>query len=192
MPQSWPAESTERRAIDAVRAQALAGGLPVAAFWLGLGGLRGQLLLASQGIAASLVAAPAHVPDIEAEAPELLTPLLDLIWAHRAQDDAATRLIAGTLACACFGSRHLWQDLGLQGRAEVSGLLTHYAPALAAGNTRGLKWKRYLFETLGERLGRPGLRPPHCEGCEDFDLCFGSHATTPTTLIYPSRRGSTK
>lgn len=178
MPQSWPSDAAERRAIDAVRALALAGDLPAAAFWLGLGGSRGQLLLASPGFSAPLTAAPAH----EAEAPELLTPLLDLIWTHRARGDAATRLIAGTLAYACFGRRHLWQDLGLQGRAEVSRLLLRYAPALAAGNTRGIRWKRYLFERLGTQLGRPGLRPPYCEGCENFDLCFGA-ASGPQAVL---------
>jgi len=82
--------------------------------------------------------------------------------------------MAATVAGACFGARHLWQDIGLAGRQEVSALLARHFPALAAGNTRNLKWKRYLFLRLGQELGAPDLRPPRCDGCEDFDLCFGT------------------
>ena len=44
--------------------------------------------------------------------------------------------------------------------------------ALAAGNERYLKWKRYLFLTLGQRLGEVDLRPPKCGRCDEFAKCF--------------------
>ncbi|MDM7457098.1 MAG: nitrogen fixation protein NifQ [Tepidimonas sp.] len=59
-----------------------------------------------------------------------------------------------------FGTRHLWQELGLAGRPEVSRLLRLCFPDLAARNTPDLKWKRFLFQALGEQLGLPSLGFP--------------------------------
>lgn len=44
--------------------------------------------------------------------------------------------------------------------------------SLAAGNVRDLKWKRYLFLTLGQRRGEADLRPPKCDRCDEFAKCF--------------------
>src|SRR5262245_47879785 len=160
-------DSAEHRAIRAVRRHAIEGKLPAAAGWLGLGSGECATLLAKVGIED----APAKADDTEALPPHLAA-LIDLIWTHRVSDDSVTRLMAGTIASACFGSRHLWQDIGLDGRTEVSGLLKHHFTGLAAGNTRDLKWKRYLFLRLGDQLGVDDLRPPRCDGCEDFNLCY--------------------
>lgn len=102
--------------------------------------------------------------------------LADLIDAHR--DTTLQALHAGWLAramaAACFGSRHLWEDLGLTGREDVSALLLHYYPSLHRLNTQDLKWKLFLFKELGMQRGQPGLRPPTCERCENYSLCFPS------------------
>lgn len=37
---------------------------------------------------------------------------------------------------------HLWQDLGLFNRGELSRLLATHFPTLAAGNTQNMKWKK--------------------------------------------------
>jgi hypothetical protein len=105
---------------------------------------------------------------------ELLASLHDLLMSHRADNDAALTVLANALACACFGSHHLWQDLGASGRDEVSRLLEVSFPVLFASNTRNLKWKRHLFLVLGEKLGRQDLRPPKCDNCDSFEGCFGS------------------
>jgi len=56
----------------------------------------------------------------------------------------------------------------------VSRLVRLGFPALAKQNTADLKWKRFLFLALGEQLGRPGLTPPHCDGCDGYAACFGT------------------
>jgi nitrogen fixation protein NifQ len=87
-------------------------------------------------------------------------------------------VLSNVLAWACFGSHHLWQDLGATGRDEVSRLLEVGFPALFASNTRNLKWKRHLFLVLGEQLGREDLRPPRCDDCDNYAACFGGPAPT--------------
>ena len=110
------------------------------------------------------------------QAPALFAPLTELLLAQRAPGlaERPARWLAHALAAASFGSRHLWQDLGLSGRAEVSRLMQLCFPALAQQNTADLKWKRFLFLALGEQLGRPGLTPPHCDGCDGYAACFGT------------------
>lgn len=164
--------AVERRAIAAVITLAVDGSLPPAARWLGLGPAEYARLNHLTDIDDDLDAPP---PDLVAP-PIMLIPLLEMLWAFRANDEPLTRLVAGTIACACFGSRHLWQDLGLSGRQDVSGLLSRHFPALARGNTQALRWKHYLFLRLGDEQGLQDLRPPHCEQCEDFASCFPAPA----------------
>lgn len=100
--------------------------------------------------------------------------LVDLIHTHRntALDPQHTQWLARTLAAACFGSRHLWEDLGLSGREDVSALFQHYFPTLYTLNIQDLKWKNFLFRELGLQRGQPGMRPPTCERCQNYPLCF--------------------
>lgn len=110
------------------------------------------------------------------QAPALFAPLAELLLAQRAPGlaERPARWLAHALAAAGFGSRHLWQDLGLSGRAEVSRLMWLCFPALARQNTADLKWKRFLFLALGKQLGQPDLIPPHCTRCDEHAACFGS------------------
>lgn len=112
----WPSDTEARRAIDGVRRHALEGVLPDAARWLGF--RRGECadLLVRLGLDE-----PGDDEPVcgRSESP-FLRSACSMLWTHRASEDPRTRLMAGTVACACFGSRHLWQDLGLDGREQVS------------------------------------------------------------------------
>ncbi len=108
---------------------------------------------------------------------EWLLPLHRLLLVHRnpgEEDQAALALLAEIFACACMGSHHLWQDLGLSGRDEVSRLMQLAFPELFESNRHELRWKRHLFLCLGESLGRTGLKPPKCDQCELYEGCMGS------------------
>ena len=105
-----------------------------------------------------------------------LLPLHRLLMAHRnpdADDPAALALLADIFACACMGSHHLWQDLGLSGRDDVSRLMQLAFPVLFESNRHELRWKRHLFLCLGQSLGRTGLKPPKCDQCELYESCMG-------------------
>lgn len=112
--------------------------------------------------------------------PWTFSALADLLLSHRTHetaDPAPVRWLAHALAAACHGERHLWQDLGLAGREEVSCLLeTHFGP-LAARNTENLKWKRFLFAELGATQDIADLRPPGCSRCDHLPICFPSEPT---------------
>jgi len=168
-------DDLQRRVLAAVRRHAAEGLLPRAAATVALPADEFESLCR----AVDFTPAPAGpLPASDALPSEHLHDLVALLWAHRADAQPWTRLMAGTLASACFGARHLWQDLGAAGRPEVSALLAQHFPAIAARNVRDLKWKNHLFRCLGEELGIAGLRPPRCTGCDEYSLCFPDAAST--------------
>lgn len=96
-----------------------------------------------------------------------------LLLEHRSRDSEEEIWLAEILAHACLGENHLWEDLGLADRAQLSGLLTrHYAP-LAAKNTGGMRWKKFFYKQLCEREGLNLCRAPSCAVCTEYPVCFG-------------------
>ncbi|WP_052699882.1 nitrogen fixation protein NifQ [Martelella endophytica] len=83
-------------------------------------------------------------------------------------------LMATLVARRAMQDNHLWQDLGLRNRAELSRLLFRHFPALAAGNTQNMKWKKYFYRALCEAEGSVLCTAPTCRQCTDFSDCFGS------------------
>ncbi|MGR8953205.1 MAG: nitrogen fixation protein NifQ [Gammaproteobacteria bacterium] len=84
-----------------------------------------------------------------------------------------TEWLIAIIVAACLGSDHLWQDLGLWSRNDLSSLLWHNFPEMAARNHRDMKWKKFLYKQLCEAEGLYVCRAPSCEVCKDYPLCFG-------------------
>lgn len=112
-------------------------------------------------------------------APPTFHGLVALLTAHgvATTDAARTGWLAHAIAAACHGERHLWQDLGMAGREDVSHLLETCFRPLFLRNTQNLKWKRFLFAELGKAQGKPDLRPPGCSECDHLPICFPPSAT---------------
>lgn len=81
--------------------------------------------------------------------------------------------MAQAVAVACLGDHHLWQDLGLGSRAELSALMRQWFPALVARNHGDMKWKKFLYRQLCEREQILICKSPSCAVCEDHPACFG-------------------
>ena len=78
------------------------------------------------------------------------------------------------IVAACLGSNHLWQDLGLWSRNDLSDMLGSCFPQLRALNSKDMKWKKFLYKQLCETEGIYVCRAPNCEVCKDYQQCFGS------------------
>jgi nitrogen fixation protein NifQ len=76
------------------------------------------------------------------------------------------------VAMGCLGNDHLWQDLGLWSRPQLSALMKINFPTLAARNTKDMKWKKFLYKQLCEAEGIYVCRAPSCEVCTDYAKCF--------------------
>lgn len=96
-----------------------------------------------------------------------------LLTYFRVSELIESEWVATILVAGCLGSDHLWQDLGLWSRSELSGLMSYNFPELAARNSKDMKWKKFLYKQLCEMEGLYLCRAPSCEVCQDYGHCFG-------------------
>ncbi len=82
--------------------------------------------------------------------------------------------VIGVIVAGSLGSDHLWQDLGLWSRSQLSAMLQYNFPELAAKNDKDMKWKKFLYKQLCEAEGLYLCRVPSCEVCIDYPKCYGS------------------
>ncbi len=137
------------------------------------------------GFCAGAVASGAREPESPAwERGELRQELLELrrdewqevrglLLAHRAGAHPLEHAMADIVAAGCLGGDHLWRDLGLQSRAELSELMALFFPGLALKNSGDMKWKKFFYKQLCEQEGGYVCRSPTCEECAAYDDCFG-------------------
>jgi nitrogen fixation protein NifQ len=121
------------------------------------------------GLLLPLAVAKSPDDDREAECAELRV----LMLSHRAGRDRAEEWVASIVATGCMGGDHLWQDLGLWSRSELTELMRENFPGLAAKNDRDMKWKKFLYKQLCIQEGIYTCRSPSCEVCVDYNVCFG-------------------
>ena len=96
-----------------------------------------------------------------------------LLLEHRAGTDFSEKWMAEIVATACMGGNHLWQDLGLWSRNDVTTLMSKNFPSLATKNKADMKWKKFLYKQLCQQEGIYVCRAPSCQVCTDYSLCFG-------------------
>ncbi|WP_424601895.1 nitrogen fixation protein NifQ [Bradyrhizobium sp.] len=100
----------------------------------------------------------------------------DLLLMHRSSENETSCWLAAMIARRAMEPNHLWEDLGLRDRSELTRLLSrHFAP-IAARNTRNMRWKRFFYRALCESDGFVMCTTPVCTDCRDFDLCFGDES----------------
>jgi len=105
-----------------------------------------------------------------------LVMVRDLLLANRSTPGDESRWLAAMIARRAMEPNHLWEDLGLRDRSELSRLLArHFAP-LAVRNTKNMRWKRFFYRTLCEADGVALCTTPVCSSCSDFNLCFGEES----------------
>lgn len=81
--------------------------------------------------------------------------------------------LARILARRCLRPNHLWQDLGLDSRGQLSDLMRrHFAP-LSARNNQAMRWKKFLYRAICQDEHHGICSAPTCADCAEFDTCFG-------------------
>lgn len=98
--------------------------------------------------------------------------LRKLLVENRAWQSRSELWVADIVCAASMGSDHLWQDLGLWSRKELTALMERNFPALAARNEHNMKWKKFLYKQMCEGEGIYVCRSPSCEVCVDYTTCF--------------------
>ncbi|WP_176057228.1 nitrogen fixation protein NifQ [Paraburkholderia sp. BCC1876] len=131
-----------------------------------------RALLARHFTRASAVALPLPINAIDQI--DFVRTLHTLLRAHTNEsvDPADADCLATIIAHACLRPDHLWRDLGLRGRDDVTWMLTRYFPTLVERNVANLRWKKFLAEQRALSLGLTPGPAPGCPGCEDYGHCF--------------------
>jgi nitrogen fixation protein NifQ len=102
-----------------------------------------------------------------------INELVGLMLLDKAGETPSEVWLAHIVAAGCMAPDHLWQDLGLWARGDLTELMRRNLPALAARNVKDMKWKRFLYKQLCEAEGIYTCRVPSCELCTDYHVCFG-------------------
>jgi nitrogen fixation protein NifQ len=100
----------------------------------------------------------------------------ELLCRFRTPGSALAPLLASLVARRAMRPNHLWQDLGLNHRGELSGLMNrHFAP-LARRNRQDMKWKKFFYRMTCSEEGFALCAAPVCSECCDFQTCFGDES----------------
>jgi nitrogen fixation protein NifQ len=100
--------------------------------------------------------------------------LINLLKQYSRPHVLETNWIIAILVAGCFGNDHLWHDLGLWSRKQLTDLLQYNFPDLAAKNVYDMKWKKFIYKQLCETNGLYLCRVPSCEFCVDYLNCHES------------------
>lgn len=164
------------RAITGVMQNAEDGELPLFAATLGMHPSTLQAVLAwcAPERLASQPMTDADFPIMLPSPPEPHAALVNLMLAGRSPqaNPQHAEWLAYAIAAAASGSRHLWEDLGVSGREDVSALLRRYFEPLFLRNTADLKWKHFLFAELANVAGHDSSHDPDCTRCSKQQRCF--------------------
>ncbi|AUG99303.1 nitrogen fixation protein NifQ [Pectobacteriaceae bacterium CE70] len=89
---------------------------------------------------------------------------------HMAEDASPMHQL---IACASMGFNHLWQDLGLDSRAELRELMIDCFPTLVVMNHQNMRWKKFFYRQRCLQMdGDLVCRSPSCDDCCEWALCF--------------------
>lgn len=88
-------------------------------------------------------------------------------------DAPESRWLAAMVVRRSMEPDHLWQDLGLTSRQDLSDMMVRHFFPLAARNTRDMKWKKFFYREMCAAEGMSICKSPVCDTCGDFPVCFG-------------------
>ncbi|GHV04706.1 hypothetical protein AGMMS50229_06590 [Campylobacterota bacterium] len=91
--------------------------------------------------------------------------LTNLLIAYSADESISEKWLAKIVALGCVGNNHLWCDLGLANRNELTRLLTTAFPRFAHKNTTDTKWKKFIYHQYC--ITSDGNAKPNCKACND-------------------------
>lgn len=99
--------------------------------------------------------------------------LRDLFLSHRSKNVEEEEWFANMIAVSSLGEDHLWQDLGVTGRADVSYILKTYFTDLFLKNDKDMKWKKFFYKQLCDMEEIKVCKAPSCSVCDHYEKCFG-------------------
>jgi nitrogen fixation protein NifQ len=120
--------------------------------------------------------------------PEDERSLRELLTRYSTHRTPFQQHFAALIARRAMRPNHLWQDLGLRNRGELSELMRRHFEPLAKRNVNDMKWKKFLYRMICRDEGFRLCTAPSCAECDDFAVCFGDESGE--SLLARNRRNS--
>jgi len=114
----------------------------------------------------------------EAADPEEVELIKNILLAHLVPGNEIGRWFAAMIARRALEPNHLWEDLGLRNRGELTRLMGRHFASLAARNDKNMRWKRFIYRLMCENDGFVMCATPVCTNCADYNSCFGAEEGT--------------
>ena len=131
----------------------------------------GELLSAYAFV--DLVAGESRAVAAETADTEEVELIRDILLAHVVPGNEKGRWLAAMIARRALEPNHLWEDLGLRNRGELTRLMARHFSTLAARNDNNMRWKRFIYRLMCENDGFVMCATPVCTNCADYNSCFG-------------------
>ena len=110
----------------------------------------------------------------ESADPEEVELIRNILLAHLVPGNETGRWFAAMIARRALEPNHLWEDLGLRNRSELTRLMGRHFASLAARNDKNMRWKRFIYRLMCENDGFVMCATPVCTNCADYNSCFGA------------------
>ncbi|CCJ08117.1 nitrogen fixation protein NifQ [Methylocystis sp. SC2] len=102
----------------------------------------------------------------------------ELLLENRSSEGDCGRWLAAMIARRAMEPNHLWEDLGLRDRSELTRLMARHFTPLARRNDKNMRWKRFIYRMMCENDGFVMCSTPVCSNCADYALCYGAETGT--------------
>jgi len=102
--------------------------------------------------------------------------LQELLYRGSSERSRLEYLLSCMIARRAQCPNHLWQDLGLRQRRELSWLMQRHFEPLHARNKQNLRWKKFLYRQICKDDGFAICPAPSCEECDEQAGCFGEES----------------
>jgi nitrogen fixation protein NifQ len=112
----------------------------------------------------------------ELDVPEDERSLRELLARYASARSTFELHLATVIARRAMRPNHLWQDLGLRSRGELSALMNRHFTALDERNAGDMKWKKFFYRLICRDEGFRLCTAPSCAECDDFSVCFGDES----------------
>lgn len=141
----------------------------------GVGLARSTLLaLASNLFPGALPVLERNVRDVTVAVDDEEQSVRDILCMYGSGASRLEAPLAAMIARRCKWPHHLWQDLGLRNRGELSALMRRHFLRMAQRNQHDMKWKKFLYRMVCGSEGFTLCTSPVCSECNDFVNCYGA------------------
>lgn len=96
----------------------------------------------------------------------------NLLLNHRSRGVEVEQWLAHIIVRRSLCPDHLWSNLGVRSRKELSETLYRHFRPLAEKNVQDMRWKKFFYRQMCQTEGIVVCKSPVCDTCPDYSEYF--------------------